>query len=229
MIDRIQIENFKSIRSLSLSLNSINVLIGGNGAGKSNFIQFFYLLRVFQQNQLKQYIATRGYADSFLHHGRRRSHYIEGGIDIGIHNSYHFRLIPNDNDLLMFQWEDAGFRKSSDVPFDFYNHHNTFSYESEILQRPLEGSRDEYIQDAFHKFCIYHFHDTSRTAPLRTPCSLDQNRFLDTDGNNLPAFLYWMQQQHPKSFRLLERTIQSIAPFFRHFALEPDRLSPDRI
>lgn len=44
MINEIQIENFKSIRELKLPLKQINILIGANGAGKSNFISYFKLL-----------------------------------------------------------------------------------------------------------------------------------------------------------------------------------------
>jgi predicted ATPase len=39
MISEIQIENFKSIGNLSLSLGSVTVLIGENGSGKSNIIE----------------------------------------------------------------------------------------------------------------------------------------------------------------------------------------------
>ena len=38
MIEQVLIENYKSIKDLSLPLNRLNVLIGSNGAGKSNFI-----------------------------------------------------------------------------------------------------------------------------------------------------------------------------------------------
>jgi predicted ATPase len=41
MINKIQIENFKSIQKMDLELRPINVLIGANGVGKSNFIGFF--------------------------------------------------------------------------------------------------------------------------------------------------------------------------------------------
>ena len=39
MIDRIDIHEFKSIRSLSLELGKINVFLGANGAGKSNILE----------------------------------------------------------------------------------------------------------------------------------------------------------------------------------------------
>ena len=38
MIDRIIIENFKSLRKVDLSLGSLNLFIGTNASGKSNFL-----------------------------------------------------------------------------------------------------------------------------------------------------------------------------------------------
>ncbi|WP_228766753.1 MULTISPECIES: AAA family ATPase [Proteus] len=44
-IDTLTIKGFKSIRELdNLPLNSLNILIGANGVGKSNFISFFRML-----------------------------------------------------------------------------------------------------------------------------------------------------------------------------------------
>ena len=43
-ISRIVIEGYKSIEKCDLELNTLNVLIGANGAGKSNLISFFKLI-----------------------------------------------------------------------------------------------------------------------------------------------------------------------------------------
>ena len=45
MIDRIVIENFKSLRKVDLSLGRLNLFIGTNASGKSNFLD---ALRVLQ-------------------------------------------------------------------------------------------------------------------------------------------------------------------------------------
>lgn len=37
MLEEVTIENFKSIRAQTVKLNQLNLLIGQNGAGKSNF------------------------------------------------------------------------------------------------------------------------------------------------------------------------------------------------
>ena len=45
-LDKLSIRGFKSIRDLqNFELNNLNVLIGSNGAGKSNFIEDFRMLR----------------------------------------------------------------------------------------------------------------------------------------------------------------------------------------
>ena len=38
-----------------------------------------------------------------------------------------------------------------------------------------------------------------------------------------------MQEKHPKSYKRIEKTIASIAPFFERFNLQPDRLDESRI
>ena len=43
-IDFVKIQSFKSIREFHLPLKPINILIGANGSGKSNFIAFFEFL-----------------------------------------------------------------------------------------------------------------------------------------------------------------------------------------
>ncbi|MBD2215043.1 AAA family ATPase [Nostoc linckia FACHB-104] len=40
-LSRIVLRGFKSIAQYDLELDKINILIGANGAGKSNFIDFF--------------------------------------------------------------------------------------------------------------------------------------------------------------------------------------------
>ena len=64
----IQIEGFKSIRSSTLELRPLNVLIGANGAGKSNFISFFKMLRAINLGEFGYWLQqSAGGARSILH------------------------------------------------------------------------------------------------------------------------------------------------------------------
>jgi predicted ATPase len=55
---RIKIKGFKSIKELDLEIKPINVLIGANGSGKSNFISVFRLLENISTQRLQTYKLT---------------------------------------------------------------------------------------------------------------------------------------------------------------------------
>jgi len=48
-LTKIKIKGFRSIKAATLEVRPLNVLIGANGAGKSNLISFFKLM-----NEIKQ-------------------------------------------------------------------------------------------------------------------------------------------------------------------------------
>ena len=79
MIERIIIENFKSIRKLDLELKPINILVGANGAGKSNFVAFFELARNIIGNRLHLYFLKRygNNVDKILYYGKKKKYALE--------------------------------------------------------------------------------------------------------------------------------------------------------
>lgn len=57
-ISNLTIKGFKSIRHLeNLRLQSLNVLIGGNGVGKSNFVDYFRMLSEMMAGRLQVWIS----------------------------------------------------------------------------------------------------------------------------------------------------------------------------
>lgn len=80
MISRIKIENYKSIRKLDFEMNPINILIGANGVGKSNFINFFNLLKQIHDQKLQLHVAEEGGRDNILHFGSKTSESVGGSV-----------------------------------------------------------------------------------------------------------------------------------------------------
>ena len=70
-LTKVRIQGFKSIKSQEISFNRVNVLIGSNGAGKSNFISAFAFLEEILKKRLGLYSAQRG-AESLLYRGRKQ-------------------------------------------------------------------------------------------------------------------------------------------------------------
>src|ERR1039457_2542563 len=71
-LDYITIKGFKSIASVEkLELRPINVLIGANGSGKSNFIGVFAFLHEIREGRLQHYVTASGGAEKLLHFGSK--------------------------------------------------------------------------------------------------------------------------------------------------------------
>ena len=101
-IRKISIRGYKSIRSLdSRMLTNLNVLVGANGAGKSNFISFFRLLARLTASELNYYVAKNGGPDAFLHYGRKRTPRLEAEMYFG-NNGYELVLEPTQGNGFVF-------------------------------------------------------------------------------------------------------------------------------
>ena len=71
-IEHISVQGFKSIKHLDkLALRPINVLIGANGSGKSNFIGVFAFLQAIRAGNLRTMWLGAGGADRVLHFGTK--------------------------------------------------------------------------------------------------------------------------------------------------------------
>ncbi|NHM04859.1 AAA family ATPase [Flavobacterium celericrescens] len=231
MINKIQIEGFKSIKKTSLDLKSINVLIGSNGVGKSNFISFFKLVNNIYEQRLENYSMRKG-AESLLHFGSKNTYEIKSRIEFDNTNAYIFSLQPTSSNGLILAYENGAFNSEKGSEFTYMGtwfskpiSHN--SIESKL--KNTTGGVAKWVNSYLDSFKIYHFHDTSDSSPLRTPAILNDNVILKEDGGNLAAFLYFLKEKHNKHFKRIEHVIKSVAPYFERFQLQPDRLNEDRI
>lgn len=74
VLDWISIKGFKSIAALEkLPLGRVNVVIGANGAGKSNFIEVFSFLHALKAGHLQAHVARAGGADRLLRFGAKQT------------------------------------------------------------------------------------------------------------------------------------------------------------
>ncbi|MBI9033675.1 MAG: AAA family ATPase [Bacteroidales bacterium] len=236
-IDRIEIRNFKSIReSGKIDIRSINVLIGSNGVGKSNFIQFFKLLNSIYKQRLKFFTADNGYVNSVLYFGRKRSKFLEGSVVFrpesgNTNNRYDFKLMPQAQGTGFYFEKDLGgynqYSRGYNERWDYFDMGGEGKEESEL--RNNTSTRAEFLSEYFDGFNVFHFHDTGSGAPLKQANKISDNRYLKEDGSNLAAFLFKIKNKHPKHFKIIEHTVRSVAPFFERFDLAPDSTNPEMI
>lgn len=99
------VKGFKGIREMeNLELRPLNVLIGANGAGKSNFLSVFELLRNLDDGPLAQYVAVSGGANRILHFGSERTRRIEVSIQVTT-GGIKAVLVPTSTNSLYLTYE----------------------------------------------------------------------------------------------------------------------------
>jgi predicted ATPase len=207
-LDYITVKGFKSIASIEkLPLRPINILIGSNGSGKSNFIGVFAFLHAIREGRLRDYVAEAGGAERVLHFGSKTTKQIEVRLYFqGSDRLQYWVVLPTRDDNL-YQSEESDTLQLSE--------HSASSWGERIPEISVGRA--------------YHLDDTSNSSRMRKTAKVDDNRFLRPDGSNLAAFLYCLQEKYKISYSLIRRTIQQVAPFFDDFNLAPSRLRPDDI
>lgn len=93
MLERLSIRGYRSIREIDLALGPVTILVGENGAGKSNLYQAVKLIQHAARGSLARAIADEGGMSSVLWAGQRDKGSVRLDLEIGLDAwSYHLSL-----------------------------------------------------------------------------------------------------------------------------------------
>lgn len=224
------VKGFLSIRDQTVHLDHLNVLIGANGSGKSNLLRVFNLLQYMIDNRLQLYVGLKGGANHLFHYGNQTTTALEIKLDVtddDIVTVYSLRLVPTDNDTLVFEQETVS--RYNIQTRDKCLKRTLGSGHTETQLEATDTPICQYILSTLTDIDIFRFVDTGPGSIIRQACEIEDNRWLREDGSNLSAFLYFLEQKHQPEFKRIERAVRHIAPFFKCFSLQPSRLNPDVI
>ena len=76
---------------------------------------------------------------------------------------------------------------------------------------------------------VYHFHDTSDSAPVRRPGPINLNQRLLPDAANLAAYLYFLRESKSEAYSKIVNVVRLVCPFFSDFVLRPMALNEEMI
>jgi predicted ATPase len=220
-LNKIKISGYKSIKSLELELRPLNILIGSNGVGKSNFISFFKFIKKILDKDLQFYTSQQGGANKILHFGAKQTSELSFNLSFNP-NGYAATLVIGNQDNFIFKEEETSIHTS----IKNYLPNNAGGLESKLEPNNYVNKYViKYIQD----WKVYHFHDTSSTAKVKQTCNINDCTALAPDGSNISAFLRCVREYNEKSYNQIVKTIQRVAPFFQDFILEPEINNKDTI
>ena len=235
-IRRVTVHGYKSIRSLEqFDVRPLNVLIGANGAGKSNFIGVFHVLAAAAQGNLKLTVARAGGAQLQLYAGDEPQQ-ITFALDIGGH-AYSVTFGRSTQDHLLVEAETIRYA----LPGGGFSEYVSgaagepeTSLKSWYERAEAAGFATEDMQSlrtvyrAVTGWTAYHFHDTGDHAPPKKRCYLVDGVTLRADGGNVAAFLYALRHREPWHYKRLRDTVRLIAPFLEDFDVDPLPDNPEQ-
>lgn len=227
-LNQLKINGYKSIKSLDLELKPLNIIIGANGVGKSNFIGFFKFMNKIVEKDLQLYTAQQGGANKMLYFGTKMTEQLSFSLFFPP-NKYVCTLIPNNNDQLIFKEEIVYFKKDSEIKEENLVKGGEIESSLPTFNRFYFHSISGHITKYLNDWKIYHFHDTSSTAKVKQTCNIHDCEVLASDGANLSAFLMCVREHNLKSYNQIVKTVQRVAPFFHDFILAPERYNQDTI
>ncbi|MFD1008932.1 AAA family ATPase [Oceanisphaera ostreae] len=220
-IDTLTIRGFKSIRQLDkLALNDLNVLIGANGVGKSNFISYFRMLHELVEGRLQVWTSKQGGADRVLCYGLKETQNLQTVIRFG-DNGYLADLEPTVDGGFTFAKEQLYF----DGPYFGKTRPDLGSGHNESKLKGRTSSVAKFCYAAISGWKVFHFHDTSDTAAVKRLGAAHDNEYLRNDAANLAAYLFKLQRDSPNVYNKICRTIKLAVPFFGDFVLKPIMLA----
>lgn len=220
-LDKLTIMGFKSIRELKdFKLNALNVFIGANGAGKSNLIEFFRLLRGIIDGKLDEYIRSGGGISDFLYNGRKVTSEQEFVARFGP-RGYRFCLKPGPlnncfltKEARYYHYGTSGWWELGDSP------DNRSLLVNEAKDNSKNSKYSKPVYDAISSWQIYHFHDTSSNAAMRDYEIIQDNKFLRFNASNIAPYLLYLRNKQERTYQEILNSVRLVMPFFDDFLLD---------
>lgn len=202
-LKEISIKGFKSFRDkTTIELGKLNVLIGANGAGKSNFISVFQLLNNALTENLQGYTMRYG-AEHFLYNGRKTTQKFELAFKVKTNNaldSYELDVNFQAPNRLFVTMEYIDYQeKGKDSPFTHEIENSGYELGLPNLSKEAKIGREaknpilttgRAIYGLLAQTRVYQFHDTTDTSKIRGPVNKTDGKYLKSDGGNTAAVLY---------------------------------------
>lgn len=229
-LESLHVEGFRSLRDVRCQeLPEYGVIIGANGAGKSNLLLAIRLLSYLASRSLQLFVLNHGGASALLHRGAKRTPRMT--LELGLRDEagpmgYRAVLRAVADDALVIE-EDAiraGGEEWIAVTRD--------ARESELPVRARAGGKaPQRVLSALQRCKGLHVHDTSPNSALRSLALQSDDRYLRFDGSNLAAYLLALRDDPRDTYRAawsrIVGHVQEIAPFIKD--LDPSLVGGGRV
>jgi predicted ATPase len=229
-LSEVTLRGYKSIEEMDhFGLRNLNVFIGANGVGKSNFLSFFSLLRAIVDGRLERFVKLQGGANVLLHHGVKRTPQLSFELEFGGGtNSYALELASTPQDGLVPLSETVRYWDKEKHPERPHSRALSPAATEAAISDAYGTGAAWWIHREVLMIQPYHFHDTGPDSPLRRTSAVHDNASLSSNGENLASYLLALRTREPSAYAAILHAVRRVAPFIRDFVLDPLELSPEQ-
>lgn len=218
----LHVRGFKSFETIDLVLRGrVNVLVGANGSGKSNFVSLFRFLDALVSERLQEYVGRGGGAGRFLYYGAKVTNAIQVSLRSGLihENRYTAALVPTVDDALVFTSESLFYHGAQKNTRTLGAGHS----ETKLVEAQRKDPKGipGYAHLLMSSWQVYHFHDTSAQAPVKARQPLADYQTLRGDAGNLAPFLYSLKGRDYAAYEAIRDAVRLMFPQFGDFMLDP--------
>jgi predicted ATPase len=249
IFEKIHVQGFRRLFDVDLKLNSLNVVIGANGSGKTSLLDVFSLLAASASGRLKETISDLGGLDANLTNlmalrvDRASLRAFNLAMSVPGYNptEYHLAMAPLG---VTYEIDDETLvqRKDKAQPFKHIEaHYGDVRYfeqkgpkkglvrpnwdynptESALSQVPKMFQEPEDFRKRLASSTHYHVLDVSRRAPIRLPQQMRDAQLPGHDGEDLVSCLFTLRETDPDRFETMEATLRAGFPDFERLNFPP--------
>ena len=235
-IRKVGLKNYKSIASCSVELGKINVLVGRNGAGKSNFLDALRFVKESLESSLDYAIKTRGGVDNVRRRSTGHPHNFQICLEVRLPSlreaKYGFEISVAKRGGFFVKKESLQIFNAKGERCVFYKVENGQVVDATSDTMP-PVSRDRLyltnaaglpefrpVYEALLQIGLYNLNPESIRG-LQDP---DMGSLLSRDGGNIASVIERMQRECPFAIERVNSYLQMIVPDIegvRRIALGP--------
>ena len=232
-IEKLEVNGFKNFANAAVELKSCNLLIGGNGAGKSNLLSLLKMFRALARGELQLFVEKAGRANDVLHRTLPPTKFLEVNLVLRTTTSkdrYTVRAERTQDDRLIIRREEIEKFDSAGQSRGTQGHDNP-ERESWLSDAALLPGEPRLFPPMLilTGLRVFHFAESAFAAPAAFDCDFGDNHELREDGGNLAAYLFFLQNYHTSIYQRIIHTIQQALSGFGGFVLQPPTQNPPRI
>ncbi len=221
-VKNITIRGLRSIKKLEkFELRKTNVLIGANGAGKSNFLEAFNLIGSVVQGRVRDYGDNYSSLEGLFFGGSEITSEIELGIFCGEWEHSSKLKLSQDDGIIATQnrLKMAYQQRQLELAEPDFNELESIKFGT-IIDRSEILTRRALVNNTWKS---YQFNERSQFSRIRRRYDIRYDYVLDSRCINIAPLLKYMKDNHPDNYQFFLGAVQTVLPTFEDFLFKLQR------